>query len=253
MIKLKDLLTEKQEIGGAMIEKIRLLTSQNAHNMARLTLAKEMRSKILMKNNVQKILILAPHTDDGELGCGGSIARFIEEGKNVFYAAFSTAEKSVDPKFPNNILEIEVKAATKKLGIKRENLFIYNNEVRKLNYIRQEILEELIKLKKKIDPDIIFMPSINDIHQDHNTIAQEGLRAFKDRTILGYELIWNNTSFITLKKRHVQAKVDALQEYKSQSDKAYMSHEFIFSLAKSRGVQIGKEYAECFEVIRWVM
>ena len=79
-----------------------------------------------MKNNIEKILILAPHTDDGELGCGGSIARFIEEGKNVFYAAFSTAEKSVDPKFPNNILEIEVKAATKKLGIKRENLFIYN-------------------------------------------------------------------------------------------------------------------------------
>ena len=211
-----------------------------------------------MKDNIQKILILAPHTDDGELGCGGSIARFIEEGKNVFYAAFSTAEKSVDPKLPNNILEIEVKAATKKLGIKRENLFIYNNEVRKLNYIRQEILEELIKLKKKIDPDIIFMPSINDIHQDHSTVAREGLRAFKDRTILGYELIWNNitfntSTFIILQHNHVQSKVDALQEYKSQKDKAYMSQDFIFSLAKSRGVQIGKEYAECFEVIRWVM
>ena len=211
-----------------------------------------------MKNNIETILILAPHTDDGELGCGGGIARFIEEGKNVFYAAFSTAEKSVDPKLPNNILEIEVKAATKKLGIKRENLFIYRNEVRKLNYIRQEILEELIKLKKKIDPDIIFMPSINDIHQDHNTIAQEGLRAFKDKTILGYELIWNNisfntTSFITLKERHVQAKVDALKEYKSQNSRAYMSQEFIFSLAKARGVQIGADYAECFEIMRWVI
>ncbi len=211
-----------------------------------------------MKNNIEKILILAPHTDDGELGCGGSIARFIEEGKNVFYAAFSTAEESVDPELPNNILETEVKAATKKLGIKRENLFIYNNEVRKLNYIRQEILEGLIKLKKKIDPDIIFMPSINDIHQDHSTVAREGLRAFKDRTILGYELIWNNitfntSTFIILQHNHVQSKVDALQEYKSQKDKAYMSQDFVFSLAKSRGVQIGKEYAECFEVIRWVM
>ena len=211
-----------------------------------------------MKNNSEKILILAPHTDDGELGCGGSIARFIEEGKNVFYAAFSTAEESVEPGLSNNILEIEVKAATKKLGIKRENLFIYRNEVRKLNYIRQEILEELIKLKKKVDPDIIFMPSINDIHQDHSTVAKEGLRAFKDRTILGYELIWNNitfntSTFIILQHNHVQSKVDALQEYTSQKDKAYMSQDFIFSLAKSRGVQIGKEYAECFEVIRWVM
>ena len=207
---------------------------------------------------MEKILILAPHTDDGELGCGGSIARFIEEGKDVYYAAFSTAEESVENGLPKNILEIEVKEATKKLGIKKENLFIYKNEVRKLNYIRQTILEELILLKKKINPNIIFMPTINDIHQDHYTVAQEGLRAFKDRTILGYELIWNNisfntTSFITLEKKHIQAKVDALNEYKSQNSRAYMSQEFIFSLAKSRGVQIGADYAECFEIMRWVM
>ncbi len=207
---------------------------------------------------MEKILILAPHTDDGELGCGGSIARFIEEGKDVYYAAFSTAEESVKPELSKNILEIEVKNATKKLGIKRDNLFIYNNEVRKLSYIRQEILEELILLKKKINPNIIFMPTINDIHQDHYTVAREGLRAFKDRTILGYELIWNNisfntTSFITLRKKHIQAKVDALKEYKSQNDRAYMSQEFIFSLAISRGVQIGAKYAECFEIMRWVM
>ena len=211
-----------------------------------------------MKKDINNILILAPHTDDGELGCGGSIARFIEEGKEVYYAAFSSAEESVDPNLPKNILKTEVKNATNKLGIKNENLFIYNNEVRKLNYIRQEILEELIILKQKINPDIIFMPTLNDIHQDHYTVAHEGLRAFKDRTILGYELIWNNisfntTSFIMLKEKHIQAKVNALKEYKSQKNRSYMSKDFIFSLAKSRGVQIGKNYAECFEIIRWVM
>ena len=211
-----------------------------------------------MKTNIKNILVLAPHTDDGELGCGGSISRFIEEGHDIFNAAFSTAEESVDPHLPKNILEIEVKKATQKLGINKENLFIYKNEVRKLNYIRQTILEELILLKKKINPNIIFMPTINDIHQDHYTVAQEGLRAFKDRTILGYELIWNNisfntTSFITLEKKHIQAKADALKEYKSQNSRAYMSQEFIFSLAKSRGVQIGADYAECFEIMRWVI
>ena len=211
-----------------------------------------------MEKNKNKILILAPHTDDGELGCGGSIAKFIEEGKKVYYAAFSTAEESVDSKFPKNILEIEVKKATQKLGIKKKNLFIFKNEVRKLNYVRQDILEELILLKKNINPDMIFMPTINDIHQDHHTIANEGLRAFKDRTILGYELIWNNisfntTAFVTLNKNHIQLKANALQEYKSQKNRAYMSPEFIFSLARTRGVQIGKKYAECFEIIRWVM
>ena len=66
-----------------------------------------------MNKNMEKILILAPHTDDGELGCGGSIARFIEDGQDVYYAAFSTAEESVDPSFPINILEVEVKKASR--------------------------------------------------------------------------------------------------------------------------------------------
>ena len=101
------------------------------------------------------------------------------------------------------------------------------------------------------------MPSLNDIHQDHLTIAQEGLRAFKFSTILGYELIWNNltfntTSFVKLEERHILNKFSALQEYHSQEGRDYMSKEFIFSLAKTRGVQIGQKYAEAFEVIRLI-
>ena len=110
----------------------------------------------------------------------------------------------------------------------------------------------------ELKPDLVLVPSLNDIHQDHCTIAQEGLRAFKNTTILGYELIWNNltfdtTSFVTLDKKHIQSKCDALKEYKSQEQRDYMSEEFIFSLARTRGVQIGAQYAESFEVIRWVM
>ena len=87
-------------------------------------------------------------------------------------------------------------------------MVIYNYQVRKLNYARQEILEDLIRHRNDIFPDLVLMPSLNDIHQDHSTIAQEGLRAFKNTTILGYELIWNNlnfntTSFIKLEKNHI--------------------------------------------------
>jgi len=208
--------------------------------------------------NPKKILVLAPHTDDGELGAGGSISYLIEKGAEVYYAAFSTAEESVPDGFPKDILKTEVKEATKTLGIKETNLFIYNYQVRKLNYSRQEILETLIELKKEIQPDLVFIPSLKDIHQDHSTIAQEGLRAFKNTSILGYELIWNNlsfdtTSFISLEKRHVEAKANSLKAYKSQGKRDYMSTDFIFSLAKSRGVQIGKEYAEAFEVIRLII
>lgn len=205
--------------------------------------------------NANNILVLAPHTDDGELGLGGTISKFISEGRKVTYVAFSTAEESVPEGFPKDILKTEVRNATAKLGILPENLIIYSYQVRKLNYVRQEILEELILLKKSQKFDLVFIPSLHDIHQDHTTIAQEGVRAFKNTTILGYELIWNNLTFntqcfITLGENDIERKILALKEYQSQGQRDYLSEEFIYSLARARGVQVGVEYAEAFEVVR---
>jgi N-acetylglucosamine malate deacetylase 1 len=211
-----------------------------------------------MLTKFKNVYVLAPHTDDGELGAGGTISKLVELGANVYYFAFSTAETSIPKGFPKNALKNEVINATGQLGIKKENVIIFNYEVRKLNYSRQEILEDLIARRNILTPDLVLMPSLSDIHQDHSTIAYEGLRAFKGVTILGYELIWNNltfntTSFVKLQRKHIQSKARALMEYKTQEGRDYMSEEFIFSLAKTRGVQIGCDYAESFEVIRWVM
>ena len=208
--------------------------------------------------NKQKVLILAPHTDDGEFGCGGSIARFINERKDVFYVAFSTAEESVPEPWPKDILKTEVKAATKRLGIPKENLIIYNFKVRELSYHRQEILEEMVKLKKEFCPDLVFLPSSNDVHQDHSTVSIEGIRAFKNITILGYEIPWNNIEFCTeafviLSEEDINKKIKALDAYNSQKGRSYANEEFIKNLAGTRGVQIGSRYAEAFEVIRWVI
>ena len=211
-----------------------------------------------MKQNKKRILILAPHTDDGELGCGGSIARFSEEGNDVYYIAFSTAEQSLPPGFPPNTLEVEVKAATKVLGIPPKNLVIFKHEVRKLNYIRQEILEELVKMRNDIQPNLIFLPSPNDLHQDHHTVSEEGVRALKNSSILGYELLWNNISFNTqsfviLSEDHVATKLKALREYKSQHHRKYLTKEFITGWARTRGTQINTDFAEAFEVVRWII
>lgn len=211
-----------------------------------------------MINKTDNILVLAPHTDDGELGAGGSISRFIEEGKSVYYVAFSIAEEAVPDGFETNVLSKEVKKATKSLGITNDHLIIFSYQVRKLNFARQEILENLVKLKNDIAPDLVFMPSLHDVHQDHTTVAQEGLRAFKDTSILGYELLWNNlsfdtTCFIKLKESHVMSKYRALKEYKSQAGRDYMTKEFVFAHAKTRGVQARSKYAEAFEVIRWIL
>ena len=206
--------------------------------------------------NFKKVLVLAPHTDDGELGAGGFISKLIDEGAEVFYMAFSTAEESVPEGFPKDVLKTEVIAATKVLGVNEENVIIFNYQVRKLNYVRQEILEELIRFKRvNNDIDLVLIPSLKDIHQDHSTIAMEGIRAFKTKSIFSYELIWNNLSFntqayISLEEKHLNKKINALKEYKSQGFRDYLSEEFIRSLAVARGVQFGVKYAETFEVVR---
>lgn len=206
----------------------------------------------------QRVLVLAPHTDDGELGCGGTIAKLVESGHAVYYVAFSSAEKSVPQSIPMDSPRREVKQATQVLGIPRLNLIIFDYEVRDFPLHRQEILEDLIRLQHEIRPHLVLLPAFHDIHQDHMTIAAEGLRAFKTTTMLGYELPWNNLTFNTaafvfLEERHVGCKYEAMCCYASQRERRYFSRDFIFSLARARGVQIGAEYAEAFEVIRWVL
>ena len=204
-----------------------------------------------------RVLVLAPHTDDGELGCGGTISRMVEEGREVYYAAFSTATESVPPPFPPDILEKEVREGTKVLGIPAANLLVYKYKVRHLPHLRQEILEELVRIKRDIDPATVFLPSAQDLHQDHQTVHIEGLRAFKTVTVLGYELPWNNLSFdyrhfCVLTREHVETKIAALRCYQSQQHRPYTQEEFIWSWARTRGGQIMVEYAEAFDVLRWV-
>lgn len=203
----------------------------------------------------KRAIIFAPHTDDGEFGCGGTIARLIEGGCETYYVAFSACRQSVLKEFPPDILITEVKAATSILGITPDKLILFDYEVRTFNYRRQEILEDIIKLKNTIKPDLVFIPSINDIHQDHYTISNEGIRAFKFSTVLCYEMPWNNLSFTTtcfvkLNQAHIDKKISALEQYKSQKHRRYANENFIRSLATVRGVQIETEFAEAFEVVR---
>lgn len=205
------------------------------------------------------VLILAPHTDDGELGCGGTIAKLIENGSEVFYAAFSVCEQSVPGGLPKDTLEKELKAAVRVLGIQEDHLLIFHYPVRRFQEFRQDILDDMIKLRNKIYPDLVFMPGANDIHQDHQVISHEGLRAFKRASILCYEFTWNNlavhtTVFARLEDRHLEKKINALKEYQSQHGlRNYFQQDYIVSLATVNGVQIDTKYAEAFDVLRWVL
>lgn len=206
----------------------------------------------------ERVLILAPHIDDGEFGCGGTIAKLTAGKAEVFYAAFSVCELSIPSHLPKNILETEVKNATGILGIENNRLLIFHYGVRNFDRSRQQILEDMLSLKNDIHPDLVFMPSPHDIHQDHCTIGMEGIRAFKQISILGYELPWNNLtfntqSFVFLEEEHLNKKIEALKCYQSQADRVYANENFIRSLAVTRGTQIGVPLAEAFEVVRWII
>src|SRR5260370_41365619 len=148
-----------------------------------------------LTKSIQRVLVLAPHTDDAELGCGGTIARLLREGEDVFVAAFSTAEESLPPGAVPTRLRDEVLAAMQMLGIPLEKTFVFGYPVRRLSYYRQELLEELVKLRRQVNPSMVFIPSSSDLHQDHQVLNIEGLRCFKDMTVSGSELRWVNIGF----------------------------------------------------------
>ena len=205
----------------------------------------------------KRVLVLAPHTDDGEFGCGGTMARLVESGVEVHYHAFSIATRSLPEGFAPDTLAREVREATGELGIPESQLAVHDFDVRTFPERRQDILELLVALWEDLKPDAVFQPSHHDVHQDHQTIAQEGLRAFKRTTILGYEIPWNNFEFsyaayFALEQRHVERKVAALAKYASQQHRRYANPEYVWNLARVHGINVNREYAEVFQVYRIV-
>ena len=208
-----------------------------------------------MKSKEQKVLVLAPHVDDGEFGCGGTIHRLVKEGCHVRYVAFSDCKESIPDGMDPQTLSNEMQVATSLLGIENKSLFDF--PVRRFNSFRQEILEVLVKENNDFQPDIVFTPCTKDIHQDHETLTKEAIRAFKCSTIYGYELPWNllelpSTAFFVLDRADVDAKVSAIMAYKSQQNRSYSNEDYIRSLATTRGVRIKTLFAEAFEAIRVV-
>ena len=202
----------------------------------------------------KRVLVLAPHTDDGELGCGGAIALLANTGSHVRYIAFSIANRSLPPGFPPNTLANEAKQATATLGI--SDLVLHDFDVRTFPEHRQEILELLVKEAKEYKPDVVFQPSPSDMHQDHQTIAKEGLRAFKKTSVLGYLLPWNTTGFwddcyIAFGESELEKKVEAIGKYASQEHRAYASPDYIRGLAKVHGVTVGRPTPRCSRSRGW--
>jgi len=211
-----------------------------------------------MRLLAKRALVLSPHTDDAEFGMGGTLHLLVTQGVEVFLATFSTAKESLPPGLGEETTAVEAREAGQILGIPLDNISILDYSVRRFPQHRQDILEDLIRLRSLLNPDMVFAHASTDMHQDHQTITQEALRAFKRCTVLGYELPWNTIEFraqamVALGEDNIKAKIAACLAYKSQSRRPYASAAFIEGWARGRGVAIGEPYAEAFEVLRLVV
>ncbi len=217
----------------------------------------------------KKILVLSPHADDEVLGCGGSISKYSKKGYEINVLILTNANKGAPDVFSKKDIKIvrkEAKQANKIIGTKR--LYFEDLPALRLNQIPTYKISKIIdSYIKKIQPEIIFLPSGNDIHEDHKIIfkaAKVSVRINKKTTIkkiLSYEVLseteWNENEkafnpnyHVNLNKSNINDKVNAFLKYKSQIKKLPhpRSKEGILNLSKVRGSQVYMRYAEAFKV-----
>jgi len=204
-----------------------------------------------MKN--KRILFISPHTDDVELSCGATLARCVREGVDVFYLALTATDNWKE------LIE-EATGSMEIFGISHNNYEFLDFKDMYFPEQRRKIMEKLEDYRNNVKPDIVFCPSRNDIHQDHQETTMCALRVFKwSADIYGYNVSWNMvtepfnpTHFIEVSKEDVITGLDAVKRYRTQANKSYVNEHAIVGRARASGVQVGVEYAESFETYRQV-
>lgn len=198
------------------------------------------------------ILSLSPHTDDSELGAGASLSRWRREGEEITIVAFSTGSKITGSSETEQALAADV------LSVPYEYHCYPDGHL--LEY-RQHICDFMYQdLNARLQPDLVLVPSRGNVHQDHQVITAEALRVFRNCSILGYELPWGDVLpfhpqlYVRVTMADVELKMLALEKYASQvAQRLYFQPRIVRAQLNMRGVQVKAEYAEAFEVIRWVV
>lgn len=206
---------------------------------------------MLMKFN--RILVLSPHTDDAELGCGGSLLKWKSQGASIHITCFSSCPESLLPGWDANSTITEFKSVMHEHGFEYS---LYNFPVRIFDQYRQRILDTIIRDIESFNPDLLIIPSPGDLHQDHAVISNEGVRAFNG-SIICWEPYRGNfvpNFFVSLSLKNVKAKIRMLSTYESQLAKGrrYFSGRMVHAKAIFRGANINTDYAEAFHLIQMI-
>jgi LmbE family N-acetylglucosaminyl deacetylase len=211
-------------------------------------------SKVSMNHDMsffgKKVCFIGAHPDDIELGCGALIAH-ISGKTDILCVTLSDNQKN--PQLKNVVREHQSSMAI--LGVPANNVVIGGFETRRFPHLRQEILEHLIELNNQHHPEIVFVHTRSDIHQDHATVTDEVLRAFRGRTVLGYDVLRSSYGFfptflVEVNENDVNNKIEALSQYKTYQDKYYFKPEVTRSTLIRYGALAERSFAEGFDILR---
>ena len=200
----------------------------------------------------KRVLFLGAHPDDIELGCGALI-HHIASKCELHCITLSDNQKNPLLK---NVVDEHYKSMTI-LGVPAKNTNFGQFTTRIFPEARQDILEYFLKLREEIIPDIIFVHSRQDVHQDHKTMTEESLRAFRGITVLGFDVVRSSYDFfphflVEVTEEDVNAKIKALSQYETYREKYYFNSELTRSISIRHGALAEKPFAEGFDILRIV-
>ncbi|MEW6029566.1 MAG: PIG-L deacetylase family protein [Chloroflexota bacterium] len=200
----------------------------------------------------KRVLFLGAHPDDIELGCG-ALLYHIKNQTDVLCVTLSDNQKN--PSLKNIVGEHYKSMAV--LGVPKEKVVVQEFITRKFPDMRQEILEYLLEIRREYKPEIVFTHSRQDIHQDHNVVTEEALRAYRGITVLGYDVVRSSYDFfphflVEVTKGDVEKKIEALSQYETYHEKYYFDAELLRATMVRHGALAERPFAEGFDILRIV-
>lgn len=198
----------------------------------------------------RKLLFLGAHPDDIELGCGALLSNL---GQKAEILCVTLSDNRKNPALQNLVQEHYRSMGV--LGIGRDRIVLGPFETRNFPRDRQEILEFLFDLNRTYQPEIVFVHTESDIHQDHSVTTVEALRAFRGTTVLGFDVLRSSYGFfprflVEVDAGDVEKKVQCLLEYQTYCDKYYFSPDVVRATLVRHGALAGRPFAEGFDILR---
>lgn len=200
----------------------------------------------------KRVLFLGAHPDDIEIGCGALLHHIVRK-TDVLCVTLSDNQKN--PDLQN--VKGEHLRSMKVLGVPEDKVVFGPFTTRIFHDSRQEILEYFLKLRKEFKPDLIFTHSKQDVHQDHNTMTDEALRAFRGITLLGFDVVRSSYGFfphflVEVTEEDVNKKIEAMSQYSTYQDRYYFNAELTRSIMVRHGALAEVPFAEGFDILRIV-